>query len=51
MKSRQASEEEGATKQINLQILCEKYLQHQKDLYQVFVDFKKALDRAWHAVL
>ena len=34
------------TEQIfNLRILCEKYLQHQQDLYHVFVDFKKALDR------
>ena len=38
------------TEQIfNLQILCEKYLQHQHDLYHVFIDFKKALDRVWHA--
>ena len=30
------------TEQIfNLHILCEKYLQHQQDLYHVFVDFKK----------
>ena len=27
---------------LNLRILCEKYLQHQQDLYQVFIDFKKA---------
>ena len=26
----------------NLRILCEKYLQHQQDLYHVFIDFKKA---------
>ena len=33
------------TEQIfNLCILCEKYLQHQKDLYHVFIDFKKAFD-------
>ena len=51
MKSRQASEEEGATKRINLQILCEKYLQHQQDLHDVFIDFKKAFDRVWHAAL
>ena len=30
---------------VNLTILCEKYLQHQQDLYHVFVDFKKAFDR------
>ena len=28
----------------NLRILCEKYLQHQQDLYHVFIDFKKAFD-------
>ena len=32
-------------------ILCEKYLQHQQDLYHVFIDFKKAFDRVWHAAL
>ena len=42
----------SATKQIfNLRILCEKYLQHQQDLYHVFVDFKKAFDRVWHSAL
>ena len=35
----------------NLHILCEKYLQYQQDLYQVFIDFKKAFDRVWHAAL
>ena len=35
----------------NLPILCEKYLQHQQDLYHVFIDFKKAFDRNWHAAL
>ena len=35
----------------NLQILCEKYLQHQQDLYHVVIDFKKAFDRVWHAAL
>ncbi|KAK2177531.1 hypothetical protein NP493_584g01040 [Ridgeia piscesae] len=40
------------TEQIfNLRILCEKYLQHQQDLYHVFVDFKKAFGRIWHAAL
>ena len=29
----------------NLRILCEKYFQHQLDLYHVFIDFKKAFDR------
>ena len=35
----------------NLRILCEKYLQHQQDLYHVFIDFKKAFDRVWQATL
>ena len=35
----------------NLRILCEKYLQHQQDLYHVFIDLKKAFDRVWHAAL
>ena len=35
----------------NLQILCEKYLEHQQDLYNVFIDFKKAFDRVWHAAV
>ena len=34
----------------NLRILCEKYVQHQQDLYHVFIDFK-AFDRVWHAGL
>ena len=38
------------TEQIfNLQSLCEKYPQRQQDLYHVFIDFKKAFDRDWHA--
>ena len=42
----------STTEQIsNLQILCEKYLQHKKDLSHVFIDFNKAFDRVWHAVL
>ena len=28
-----------------------KYLQHQQDLYHVFLDFKKASERVWHAAL
>ena len=48
------------TEQIfNLRILCEKYIQQQQSLYiqpqqslyHVFVDFKKAYDRLWHAAL
>ena len=42
----------NTTKQIfNLRILCKKYLQHQQDLYHVFMDFRKAFDRVWHAAL
>ena len=42
----------STTEQIfNLRILCEKYLQQQKDLYHVFIDFKKAFDKVWHAAL
>ena len=44
--------ERSTTEQIfNLRILCEKYLQHQQDFYHVFIDFKKAFDRIWHAAL
>ena len=36
----------STTEQIfNLRILCEKYFQHQQDLYHVIIDFKKAFDR------
>ena len=35
----------------NLRIFCEKYLQHQQNLYHVFIDFKKAFDRVWHEAL
>ena len=40
------------TEQIfNLRILFEKYLQYYQDLYHVFIDFKRAFDRVWHAAL
>ena len=35
----------------NLRILCEEYLQHQQNLYNFFIDFKKAFDRVWHVAL
>ena len=35
----------------NLRILCVKYLKHQQNLYHVFIDFKNAFDRVWHAAL
>ena len=42
----------STTEQIfKLRNLCEKYLQHQQDLYHVFIDFRKAIDRVWHVVL
>ena len=44
--------EKSTTEQIfNLRILCEKYLQYQRDLCHVFIDFKKAFDRVWQAAL
>ena len=42
----------STTEQIfNLQTFHEKYLQHQQDLYHVFIDFKKAFEMVWHAAL
>ena len=42
----------NTTEQIfKLRILCGKYLQYQQDLYNVFIDFKKAFDGVWHAAL
>ena len=42
----------STTEQIfNLRILCEKYLQHQQDLFQVFTNFMKAFDRVWYAAV
>ena len=42
----------STTEQIfNLRILGEKYLQHQQNLYHVFIDFKKAFDRVWREAL
>ena len=36
----------STTEQIfKMRIRCEKYLQHQQDLYHVFTDFKNAFDR------
>ena len=36
---------------INRRILCEKYLQHQQNLYHVLMYFKTAFDRVCHAAL
>ena len=42
----------STTEQIfNFRILGEKYLQHQQNLYHVFIDFKKAFDRVRHEAL
>ena len=42
----------SSTEQIfNLRILGEKYLQHQQNLYHVFIDFKKSFDRVWHEAI
>ena len=42
----------STTEQIlNLRILFDKHLQHQHDLYYVFIDFKKAFYRDWHIAL
>ena len=35
----------------NLRILCEKHLEHQINIYHVFVVFKKSFDRVWHEAL
>ena len=34
-----------AEQMFNLRIPCEKHLQHQQNLYHVFIGFKKAFDR------
>ena len=41
----------STTEQIFKRILCEKYLQHQQDLYHVFIEFKKAFGRVRHVAL
>ena len=35
----------------NLRIIQEKYTEHQKPLYHIFIDFQKAFDRIWLAAL
>ena len=35
----------------NLTIIMEKEILHQQGLYHVFIDFRKAFDRVWHAAL
>ena len=42
----------STTEQIfNLRILFVKYLQHQQNLYHIFIDFKKDFDRVWPKAL
>ena len=42
----------NTTEQIfNLGILGGTYLQHQQNIYHVFIDFKKAFARVWHEAL
>ena len=36
---------------LRIYVLCERYPQHQQDLFHVFVDFKNAFDRVRHAAL
>ena len=51
-KNRQASEQEGVTQsRSSIYAFSVRNLQHQQDLYYVFIDFKKAFDRVWHAAL
>ena len=35
----------------NSQVITEKHLQHQHNLFHNFIDFNKALDSVWHAGL
>lgn len=35
----------------NLLLFCEKYQQHQRHLYHIFIYFEKAFDRVWHSAL
>ena len=32
----------------NCRVLIEKHLQHQRDLFHNFINFKKAFDQVWH---
>ena len=35
----------------NLRIMCETHLQHQRNIYHVFIDFNMAFDKVWHEAL
>ena len=42
----------STTEQIfNLRVMCEKCQRHQRDIYHIFIDFKKAVARVWHAAM
>ena len=42
----------STVKQIfNSRVIKEKHPQHLRDLIHIFIDFKKAFDRVWHAGL
>ena len=53
LKNRQASEQEGApqSRSSTYESSVTKYLEHQQDLYHIFIDFKNAFSRVWHAAL
>ena len=54
LKNRQASEQEGApqSKSSTYKSCARNFsIQHHQDLYHVFIDFRKAFNRVWHAVL
>ena len=48
-KNRQASEQEGVPQSRSSTYAFN--VRNQQDLYHVFIDFKKAFDRVWHAAL
>ena len=41
----------STTEHIKFSTSPESFLQHQQDLYHVFIDFKKAFDRVWYTAL
>ena len=52
-KNRQASEQEGApqSRSLTYAFYVRNIFSTKQDLYHVFIDFKKAFDRIWHAAL
>ena len=51
--NRQASQQEGVPqgRSSTYAFYVRNFSQHQQDLHHVFIDFKKAFDRVWHAAL